>query len=58
MNASLQDVVIERQGIEAFLRQNGGHLALPVSIVFLADTGVKLSKPSGVSMGSGVKRFS
>ncbi len=46
MNASFQDVVIERQGIEAFLRQNGGHLALPVSIVFLADTGVKLGKAS------------
>jgi VWFA-related protein len=46
MNASFQDVVIERQGIEAFLRQNGGRLALPVSIVFLADTGVKLNKAS------------
>jgi VWFA-related protein len=46
MNASFQDVVIERQGIEKFLRQNGGHLPLPVSIVFLADTGVKLGKPS------------
>jgi VWFA-related protein len=45
-NASFQDVVIERQGIEAFLRQNGGHLVLPVSIVFLADTSVKLGKPS------------
>jgi VWFA-related protein len=46
MNASFQDVVIERQGIQRFLLQNGGHLALPVSIVFLADTSVKISKPS------------
>jgi VWFA-related protein len=46
MNASSADVVIERQGIDKFLRQNGGHLALPVSIVFLADTGVKLNKAS------------
>jgi hypothetical protein len=44
MNASFQDVVIEREGIDKFLRQNDGHLALPVSIVFLADTGVKLNK--------------
>jgi VWFA-related protein len=46
MNASPQDVVIERQGIDKFLRQNGGHLPLPVAIVFLADTGVKLNKAS------------
>jgi VWFA-related protein len=46
MNASFQDVVIERQGIDAFLRKNGGHLAFPISVVFLADTDVKLSKVS------------
>jgi VWFA-related protein len=46
MNASSEDVVLERQGIDKFLRLNGGRLALPVSIVFLADTGVKLNKAS------------
>jgi VWFA-related protein len=46
INASFEDVVIERQGIEAFLGQNGGHLAIPVSLVFLSDTGVKLNNPS------------
>ena len=38
MDATPEDVVIERQGIDQFLRQDGGHLALPVSIVFLTDT--------------------
>jgi VWFA-related protein len=59
MNATFQDVVIERQGIETFLRQNGGHLALPVSIVFLADTGVKLGKPSqdGNSLAEDLKKL-
>jgi VWFA-related protein len=32
-----------RQGVERFLRQNGGQLALPVSVVFLTDTGVKVN---------------
>ena len=59
MNASFQDVVIERQGIDKFLRQNGGHLALPVSIVFLSDTGVKLNKPSqdGNSLAEDLKKI-
>jgi VWFA-related protein len=59
MNASPQDVVIERQGIDKFLRQNGGHLALPVSLVFLADTGVKLSKASqdGNSLAEDLKKL-
>jgi VWFA-related protein len=59
MNASPQDVVIERQGIDKFLRQNGGQLALPVSIVFLADTGVKLNKPSqdGNSLAEDLKKM-
>jgi VWFA-related protein len=59
MNASPADVVIERQGIDQFLRQNGGHLALPVSIVFLADTGVKLNKASqdGNSLAEDLKKL-
>lgn len=59
MNASFQDVVLERQGIEKFLRQNDGHLALPVSIVFLADTGVKLNKPSrdGEALAQDLKKL-
>jgi VWFA-related protein len=59
MNASFQDVVIERQGIEKLLTQNGGHLALPVSIVFLADTGVKISRPSkdGTSLAEDLKKL-
>ncbi len=46
MNASLQDVVIARQGVDKFLRQDGGHLPIPVSIAFLAERGAKLNSPS------------
>src|SRR6201996_5687307 len=40
MNTSFQQMAAVRQGLEKFLRQNGGHLALPVSAIFLTDTGV------------------
>ena len=59
MNGSFEDVVIERQGIDKFLRLNGGHLAIPTSIVFLADTGVKLNKASrdGNSLAEDLKKL-
>ena len=59
MNATPADVVIARQGIDQFLRQNGGHLALPVSIVFLTDTGVKLNTASqdGNSLAEDLKKL-
>jgi VWFA-related protein len=41
MNTSFQQMAAVRQGLERFLRQNGGHLAMPVSAIFLTDTGVK-----------------
>ena len=40
MNTSFQQMAAVRQGLERFLRQNGGHLAMPVSAIFLTDTGV------------------
>ena len=46
LNATFQDVLLERQGIDKYLRQNGGRLPLPVSIVFLSDTGVQLAAAS------------
>jgi VWFA-related protein len=46
VNTAFQGVVQARQGVEKFLRQNDGHLPLPVSIVFLTDAGVKLNRPS------------
>ena len=46
MNTSFDDVAVERQGVEKFLRQNGGNLALPVSIVFLSDVDAKLNQSS------------
>ena len=44
MNTSFQQMAEVRQGVEKFLRQNGGHLALPVSAIFLTDTGVKANQ--------------
>jgi VWFA-related protein len=44
MNTSFQQMAAVRQGVEKFLRQNGGHLALPVSVIFLTDTGVKANQ--------------
>jgi VWFA-related protein len=44
MNTSFQQMAVVRQGVEKFLRQNGGRLALPVSAVFLTDTGIKANK--------------
>jgi VWFA-related protein len=46
MNASFQDVVIARQGVEKFLRQDSGHLSIPLSIAFLTERGAKLNHPS------------
>jgi VWFA-related protein len=46
MNASVQDVVIARQGVDNFLRQNSGHLPLPVSVAFLTERGAKVGNPS------------
>ena len=46
MNASFQDVVIARQGVERFLRQDSGHLSIPLSIAFLTERGAKLNNPS------------
>jgi VWFA-related protein len=44
MNTSFQQMAAVRQGVEKFLRQNAGHLALPVSAVFLTDTGIKANR--------------
>jgi VWFA-related protein len=46
MNASFQDVVIARQGVEKFLRQDSGRLSIPLSIAFLTENGAKLNHPS------------
>jgi VWFA-related protein len=46
VNTPFNDVAIQRQEMEKFLRQNNGQLSLPVSIVFLSDAAVKLNQPS------------
>jgi VWFA-related protein len=46
VNTPFNDVAIQRQEMEKFLRQKGGQLLYPVSIVFLSDAAVKLNKPS------------
>src|ERR1019366_1820934 len=43
VNSSLQSVAIEREQVKKFLRQNGGQLPLPVSIIFFSDAGATSS---------------
>jgi VWFA-related protein len=46
-NLSFQQVSFARQEIVRFLRQNGGHLAQPVSIMLLTDAGLRVQpRPS------------
>ncbi|HEY1801331.1 MAG TPA: VWA domain-containing protein [Terriglobales bacterium] len=42
VNASIQSVFFERQQIEKFLAQNGGHLAEPTSLIFFTDAGPRI----------------
>ncbi len=47
MNVGFSNVALQRQAMETFLRQNGGHLAQPVSIFELTNDGVSAQpKPS------------
>jgi len=47
VNLGFQAVARTREGIAAFLRRNGGHLAQPVSVLTLTDGGLKvLLQPS------------
>lgn len=45
VNATYLAVQFERQAIEKFLRENNGHLAHPVWIVWLTDTGINVQSP-------------
>jgi VWFA-related protein len=42
VNEEHRQVEYERQEVARFLRQNGGHLAVPTSVFLLTDTGVKV----------------
>jgi VWFA-related protein len=42
VNASVTDVARQRQAIEKFLKQNGGELVRPVSIVLFSDSGTMI----------------
>jgi len=46
VNTSFQSSANERQQTEKFLRQNGGHLAQPVSMVFFSDSGTQMQNPT------------
>ena len=59
MNSIFEDVGFIRDGVDSFLRRDAGHLPLPVSIVFVADTGVKVIKAStdGVGLANDFKKL-
>ncbi len=50
-NLPFQQVAVVRQGVEQFLRANGGHLSLPVLLVLLSDAGIRL-QPRGSTDGN------
>jgi VWFA-related protein len=47
INASFASVTLAQDRIKTFLRQNGGHLAQPVSIVFVSDSEPKMKDAGG-----------
>ena len=48
LNLPFQQVAFVRQEIERFLKENGGHLAQPISIVLLTDAGIRVQPRSSV----------
>jgi VWFA-related protein len=44
INSSFKSMANTRIELLKYLRQNGGHLALPTSFVFLSDTGIEIEK--------------
>jgi VWFA-related protein len=51
VNMPFESVSYTREQVGAFLRQNGGHLAYPVSLAFLTNTGMQVQS-SGVTDGN------
>ena len=49
LGESFEDTVDERTAVLAYLRQNGGHLAQPTSILMLTQKGLWISNLSSVS---------
>jgi VWFA-related protein len=47
VNLPFQQVAFVRQEVEQFLRENGGHLRQPVSLILLSDAGIRVQpRPS------------
>ena len=53
VNTGVQTMSYERLELEKFLRQNGGHLTLPTSLMFLTDTGTEV-QPGTTRDGNGL----
>ena len=61
VNNDFEELGLIRQGVEQFLRQNGGHLAYPVSLALFTTRGVQMrSRPStdGNALVQGLNRIS
>ena len=56
INTRFDHVAYERQQIEQFLKQNGGHLAQPVSLVVLTDSGTRIM-PQPTRDGTQLAKF-
>ena len=46
VNAAFQPLGLARQGIDKYLRRDGGHLPLPTSVVFFSDSGAQIEAAS------------
>ena len=46
VNTSYRNMAYEREGIDTFLKANGGHLAHPVSVAIFTDTGTQFLQQS------------
>ena len=53
VNTSFQRVAFVRQQVEAFLRQNGGHLAYPTRLIIFSETGTQI-EPEPTRDGNGL----
>lgn len=46
LNAEIETIAREREQLDEFLKQNGGHLAFPTSLAMFTDKGLKLGELS------------
>lgn len=54
VNASYQEAVIQRDGVNHFLRSNGGKLSFPTNLAVLTDQGARIENGAFSTDGAGI----